>query len=71
MYRDLIQSSAFIVILIALVVGILVVSLASNVTWAAGDPTLGMKITSGSTCTSNCIIIGRPGPQGPPGPRGP
>lgn len=72
MYKDLIPSSAFIVMITALVVGTLVISLPSTATWAAGsDPTLGMKITSGSTCTSNCIIIGPPGPQGPPGPRGP
>jgi hypothetical protein len=72
MYSSLIKSSAFIVILTTLAVGTFIVPLSFTEVFAANsDPTLGIKITSGSACTSNCIIIGgSPGPQGPPGPQG-
>src|SRR5262245_30138631 len=72
MRKGLIQSSSFIVMVTALVAGTLAGSLSSTEICAVNnDPTLGMKITSGSTCTSNCIIIGPPGPQDPHGVHGP
>lgn len=74
MYNGLIQSSAFVVLITILAAGTFVVVLASTEAWAVdGDPTQGMRITTGSpeTCTSICITIERSdGSQGlPPHPQ--